>query len=156
MVLACLIYPSSVNLQGINVKPANDTRLCSVNLRVYMITQESSTWAKLGQLPSQVLLIFFFLWRKQWSQKQCDPKSLRKFVKIHEGCAMQVARDIQWQHRMTRQIEGKGREIVAKMQSDGELQRGTKRYPPAIDSLVIAERTPQMSKFHIQRVGRFL
>lgn len=54
------------------------------------------------------------------------------------------------------QMEGKGREIVAKMQPDGELQRGTKRYPPATDSLVIAAPTPQMGKFHIQRVERFL
>lgn len=57
---------------------------------------------------------------------------------------------------MTMQMEGKGREIVAKMQPDGELQRGTKRYPPAIDSLVIAAPTPQMGKFHIQRVERLL
>lgn len=51
-------------------------------------------------------------------------------------------------------MEGKGREIVAKMQSDGELQRGAKRYPPATDSLVLVEPTLQVGKFHIQRVER--
>lgn len=57
---------------------------------------------------------------------------------------------------MTRQMEGKGKEIVAKMQSDGELLRGAKRCPPAIDSLLIAEPTPQVAKFHIQKVERYL
>lgn len=57
---------------------------------------------------------------------------------------------------MTRQMEGKGRQIAAKMQSDGELQRSTKGYPPAIDSLVIAAPTPQVGKFHTQRTERFL
>lgn len=57
---------------------------------------------------------------------------------------------------MTRQMEGKGRTIVAKMQPEGELRRGTKGYLLAIDSLVIAVPTPQVGKFQIQRVERFL